>query len=77
MTAIELERIRKCSSDESTLAFVQVLSCTTEMLTRHCFCSIDAIAHFNGVEIHFHNPVLVPEYLDKYSEIGFKTFSNP
>ena len=46
-----------------TLVACEVFGVTSEVLLRYCLRSIYAIAHLDGVEIDFHDAMLVPEEL--------------
>ena len=39
--------------------------------------AIDTVAHFNGIEIHFHDAFLAPDVLDEEGEVGLQAFAHP
>ena len=39
--------------------------------------AIDAVAHLNGIQIHFHDALLAPDVLDEEGEVGLQTLAHP
>lgn len=77
MGAVSLYRIGQRGSNKGTTIGIEVTGMTAEMFERYGFCTIDAVAHLDGVEIDFHDAMFGPEGLDEDGEIGFECFACP
>ena len=50
---------------------------SAEMLFGHGFHAIDAIAHFDAVQVDFHDALLAPHELNEHGEIRLESLAQP
>ena len=77
MGGIKLARVGKRHGYHGALRLAELLGAAMEMTLCHCFGTIYAIAHLDGVEIHLHNPLLAPHHFDEGGEIYLEALSHP
>ena len=77
MGTISFNWIGQRCCNEGTAVGIEVTRMTAKVFERHGFCSIDTVAHLDGIEIDFHNAMLRPEGLDEDGEIDFEGFACP
>ena len=75
--AAEAQGGRERGGDERAVAARELRRFAVEMLLRHGFHAIDAVAHLDAVEIDFHDALFRPEQLDQYGEIGLEALAHP
>lgn len=63
--------------NKGTLALGERQGIGIEMVLRHGLSAIDAIAHLDGVQIHFHYAFLAPKSLYQECEIRLQPFPKP
>lgn len=76
-TAAEASWIGQRCGDEGAFRARQFGGSLTEMLSGHGIDAIDALPHFNGIKVDFHDALLRPDELDKNGEVGFESLAQP
>ena len=56
---------------ECCLAWGETVGGGVEVELCHRFHTVDAVAHFYGVEVHFHNALFAPDIFYQEGEVGF------
>ena len=75
--ATEFQWIGKGCGDKSAIWACQGDCGPSEVLLRYSFGPIDAVTHFDGVEIDFHDAFLAPDELNQDGKVGFQALTNP
>jgi len=70
-------RIRKTSGDQSSLGTAHLLAGFPIISLGSSLGTVDAIAHFNDVQVNLQDALLTPQQLDEHCKISFKSFTDP
>ena len=69
--------IGQCGCYQGTVGACQFMCRPGEMQLCHSLYSVDAISHFDGVQVNLHDAFLAPDQLDEYSKIHLQPLSHP